>query len=242
MRIRSLVKKHLPRSSHLLLRALFAKRKKTVSQMGQDFWVFGEVFNGMENGFFLEVGSADGITFSNTFLLEKRYGWRGICIEPNPLLFNDLRRVRNAICLNVCVDSQEGEVDFVHRDVLGGIVDNDTDNKREAIGITQANIFRLKTKTLSSILKSENAPHTIDYFSIDVEGAEDRVLCEFPFDEYKFKSMTIERPKPRLREVLARNGYLSVKEIPNHDVFYIHQSFYREYERNIFQFWSRHLR
>ncbi len=44
---------------------------RSLSQAGQDFWVIGEAFNVKRNGYFVELGSADGITLSNTFLLEK---------------------------------------------------------------------------------------------------------------------------------------------------------------------------
>lgn len=236
----SLLKQYFPQSLYLFLRILYNQRKKTVSQMGQDFWVFGEVFNEMENGYFLEVGSADGIFLSNTFLLEKRYHWRGICIEADPLSFRNLGKSRNAVCVNACVDSTEGEVEFVQRQHgYAGIVDEDTDNKREERQTMNSNFLKLKTRTLWSILREQKAPAVIDYLSIDVEGSEDRVLCKFPFDEYRFNCITIERPKPRLREIFARNGYVLVKEIPGHDVFYIHESFYSIYEQNVFKFWGR---
>ena len=37
-----------------------------------------------------------------------------------------------------------------------------------------------------------NLDGSIDYLSLDVEGAEFEVLKNFPFDEYKFLSITIE--------------------------------------------------
>jgi len=210
-----------------------------MSQMGQDFWVFGEVFNEKEGGYFIDVGSADGLFFNNTFLLEKRYKWHGVCVEADPKSFQDLSFVRSVPCFNICVDSQEGEVDFVQRFLFSGIIDESTDNKRRPTETKRHNVLRLKTKTLSSILETVNAPRTIDYLSIDVEGSEDRILSDFPFNNYKFLCMTVERPKPHLRKVLAQNGYLVIKEIPNFDVFYIHESFLENYERNLLEFWAK---
>jgi len=80
------------------------------SQAGQDYWVYGEVFNEKRNGFFLDIGAHDGIYLSNTLLLEKRYGWNGICIEGNPDTFVDLQQNRQAVCINTCVDRIEGTV------------------------------------------------------------------------------------------------------------------------------------
>jgi hypothetical protein len=54
------------------------------SQYGQDFFVL-EALGGMRNGFFLDSGAADGVSSSNTHLLEESFGWNWICIEPNEL-------------------------------------------------------------------------------------------------------------------------------------------------------------
>ena len=38
--------------------------------------------------FFVDVGAHDGISSSNTGHFEIDLGWDGICIEPNPLVFD----------------------------------------------------------------------------------------------------------------------------------------------------------
>ena len=232
------LKRYLPKNLYSYLRILKHRRRKSLSQVGQDFWVFGEAFNGKENGFFLELGSADGITLNNTFLLEKRFHWRGICIEPDPESYEELVRVRRVKCLNVCVDGEEREVAFVHKGLRGGIIDYDTD-LREEVG-KKHNAVKIRTKVLQAILREHNAPETIDYFSIDVEGAEDRILTGFPFSEYRFLCLTVERPKEKLRHVLERNGYRLIKEVPGLDCFYIHESFASVYQENVYEFWSRY--
>lgn len=229
------IKSHLPRNLYVQLRSLIYERKKTISQIGQDFWVFGEVFNEKKEGFFVEIGSADGITLSNTFLLEKRYNWSGICIEADPLQFRDLVKIRNnASCYNVCVDTEEKTVEFVSDGLFSGIIDSETDNKNAK----SRNTFRIETVKLLSILKESNAPKSIDYLSIDIEGAEDRVLCNFPFNEYCFKSLTIERPKEKLKEILAINNYILIKQT-SLDSFYIHRSFLDDYANNMLSFWKK---
>jgi FkbM family methyltransferase len=226
--------KLLPSALQIRLRRFYYTRRRTVSQAGQDFWIFGEAFNEKKNGFFVEIGSADGVYLNNTLLLETRYDWQGICIEASPTAFNSLKLVRSARCLNMCIDSKEGEVEFAPAGLFGGIVDNDTDNP-----VSAGKGIKLKTKTLVSVLKNENAPKIIDYLSLDAEGAEDRILGEFPFEEFRFNCMTIERPKALLREVLKRNCYVLVKEIPRLDVFYIHESFVDSYLENLRNFWER---
>ena len=44
-----------------------------------------------KNGFFIEAGANDGITYSNTLYFEKYYNWSGILIEPIPELVKRCR-------------------------------------------------------------------------------------------------------------------------------------------------------
>ena len=57
------------------------------------------------------------------------------------------------------------------------------------------------------------APKIIDYLSLDVEGAESMVFQNFDWDLYKFKFLTIERPKDDLKYLLNENGYREVRKI-----------------------------
>lgn len=208
--------------------------RPNLSQIGQDYWVINEVFYQKKNGFFLEIGSADGIYINNTYLLEKRYNWNGICIEVNPETFNKLQVNRKCTCLNVCIDDKEGEVDFAISGLFSGIIDQDTDNKNY-----EGKLIKIKTLPLIDILKKYNAPKIIDYFSIDVEGAETRILRNFPFDEYRFLSLTIERPKTEIQELLDKHGYILVKRVPGMDDFYIHKSIRGKYAHNVVNFYHR---
>lgn len=207
-----------------------------MSQAGQDYWVFGEVFNEKKGGYFLDIGAHNGINISNTYILEKRYGWSGICIEANPITFNILKKVRQATCLNVCLDSDKGEVDFVLRDAKGGILAPDLDNKEVTENTT---LVRLKTLPLIHVLEEQNAPNVIDFLSIDIEGAEERVLGDFDFTKYTFRCITIERPSDVLRKLLQEHDYILIKEIPGLDCFYLHRSFVKEYRKNLVGFYGK---
>jgi len=64
------------------------------SQNGQDEFFLEELFVGQDSGFFVDIGANDGVTFSNTYALERK-GWRGLCVEPHPDVFEQLRRNRS---------------------------------------------------------------------------------------------------------------------------------------------------
>jgi hypothetical protein len=199
------------------------------SQKGQDRWIVEEVFNMKRGGYFLDLAATDGISLSNTFVLETQYGWNGVCIEPNPFFFKRLIINRKCICIDKCIDEFPGEVEFALFNELGGIIDDDTDNnmaiRRTQIEDARKNggVVNLDAVPLVKVLEDINAPSTIDFFSFDVEGAETRILRDFPFNKFRFLSLTVERPTPEINETLFNNGYVFVKN-HNFDSFYVHES------------------
>ena len=120
---------------------------------------------------------------------------------------------------------------------MGGIVSADTDNK--GIENEADPVIRIETKTLERVLIENKAPVEIDYLSIDVEGAEQRVLGNFDFKKYRFKCMTIERPSELLRSIFKDNGYILIKDIPGLDCFYLHESISQQYLANVLIFYRK---
>lgn len=193
------------------------------SQKGQDEWVLSVLPK--RNSFFLDVGAGDGMADSNTYALEK-LGWKGICVEPNPMLFERLVKCRTCIVDNSVVSDRREEVPFrTDNGYLGGIVADDTDNN---FGIRRgqlvnATIITLDAIPLTELLDRHNAPRIIDYFSLDVEGAEERTIRGLDLEKYQFRCLTIERPTPMVNEILLQNDYLFVQNI-QFDSFYVHSS------------------
>jgi len=60
--------------------------------------------------------------------------------------------------------------------------------------------------------RKAQTPHVIDYFSLDIEGAEEFVMKGFPFDTYQFNVLTVERPSRYLKDLLKNNSYEYVKK------------------------------
>jgi FkbM family methyltransferase len=195
------------------------------SQKGQDRWILSTL-KYPKSGFFIELAAADGYTHSNTYVLEKKFGWQGICIEANPRLYKKLSNARSVQCINGVVDNEEKEVRFrIDNDLLGGIVDDDTDNSPNVRGdeFVSAEIVTLQTTTLTRLLDDLSAPRVIEYFSLDVEGAEQRVIEGIDFERYIFLTVTIERPTPTINQILKMKGYAFVKNV-EFDSYYIHNT------------------
>src|SRR5664280_1701555 len=105
---------------------MFRNKVGYFSQYRQDEFV-DKFFNKKNAGFFIDIGAHDGVTFSNTFFLEKERGWSGICIEPIPDVFDKLKQNRRSININSCITQKNGYVRFrrVHgyNEMLSGILD-----------------------------------------------------------------------------------------------------------------------
>lgn len=211
-----------------MIARLATRFRQTVfkGQKGQDRWVIQEVLPWKRRGFFLDLAAADGLTHSNTHVLEKWFGWSGICIEPNPTFFAELQSRRRCILDNSVISDRREQLRFrIDNGQLGGVVADDTDNNSRVRGdqLSTARIVELHARPLNEILERHNAPRVIDYFSLDVEGCEERIISTLDFSKYQFRCLTIERPTPRVNEVLFENGYVFVKN-DTFDSFYVHPS------------------
>ncbi len=63
------------------------------SQAGQDRFVVN-ILKGKMNGYFLEIGSNSPVHISNTFILEKRFNWKGIMIEYDSMWLPSYKAIR----------------------------------------------------------------------------------------------------------------------------------------------------
>jgi hypothetical protein len=58
-----------------------------------------------------------------------------------------------------------------------------------------------------------------------VEGAESIIMRDFPFDQYFFRFMTVERPKDELRSILKSHGYEYIQDLSTWgETFWVHES------------------
>lgn len=190
-------------------------QQRAVSQLGQELWVL-EKTNYKQGGFFVEFGATNGVLLSNTYLLEKEFNWQGLCAEPNPRFFADLKKNRACTLSDACISAQTGEkVEFIFADEFGGMsrdADNDMHQaKREAYQIA-GETAELVTISLHDFLILHNAPKTIDYLSIDTEGSEYSILEAFPFHEWNVLLLTVEhnftKQRAKIRTLLELNGYV----------------------------------
>lgn len=166
---------------------------------------FEELLGNKRAGFYVDVGSNDGRTASNTWHLERSLNWRGILIEPVLHLYFESRKVRgtNNVFVNAaCVGSDFSEpcLKMIYAGLMTVSPDQSTfdaithaaaGSKFISSHETTETIY-VPAMTLNEILEKSAAPKEIDFMSIDVEGAEMQVLKGLNLDQWKPKIICIE--------------------------------------------------
>jgi FkbM family methyltransferase len=207
----------------------FKYAEETQAQNYQD--VFGLFANNFrKNGFFVEFGATDGITGSNTYLLEKSFGWQGILAEPNVVWHESLSNNRNCMITDKCVFTVSNEtVDFVATEdaalstVKGFGLDDEFSEVRK-----NSPIIQVRTISLVDLLDDYMAPNVIDFMSVDTEGTEFGILNAFfqQNKKYDIRAITVEHNFTSMRDkihaLLASNGYTrKFTEISRWDDFFV---------------------
>lgn len=169
--------------------------------------------NFKKNGFFVEFGAADGLNISNTKLLEQKFGWSGILVEPSRQWHQSLKKNRDANIDFRVVHSRTGEMleFFDTPDPLYSTLRQHRSNDGHAYRRKSGVSYLVESISLCDLLATYNAPETIDFLSIDTEGSEYEILKNFPFEQFKFTAVCCEHNYGENRECIVdlfeRNGY-----------------------------------
>jgi FkbM family methyltransferase len=170
-------------------------------------------FPNKSNGVAIEVGAYDGIKGSNTKYFEDA-GWKCICIEPNPLVFEDLSKNRKT-CINCACSSPDKSTDILRIFTLkSGIQSSLTSLHPDqrlindyGKDITNIALMPVQCITLDSIISSIG--QFIDFISIDTEGTELDVLQGLDLTIHRPSLLVIENnyEDPEIEFYMNKYGY-----------------------------------
>jgi FkbM family methyltransferase len=201
---------------------------KSYSQLKQDLWVLDKL-NQKRNGIFIEVGANNGVHLSNTYLLEKDFGWTGVLVECDPNSIPSLRenRPNSIIIKKACYSESNINLPFKS--------DNDS---------TLSVLSSSGDTFVQSISLNDICGHIteIDYISLDIEGFELNALSTFDFNKYNVKCWTIEHnlnPNNQasvnnyfsICSILLNNNYLVKRH--DWDFFAIKDDYESEFYKNV---------
>uniref|UniRef100_A0A8D8YZ02 Protein Star n=1 Tax=Cacopsylla melanoneura TaxID=428564 RepID=A0A8D8YZ02_9HEMI len=178
-----------------------------------------DIFANKRDGTFVECGAVDGVFLSNSLYLERALNWRGLLIEADRTNFGHLRtKNRKAFSSNTCLSTSDqatvnlfnsvNQTSEQHWWVKGiGKLDDVGDGGLISKGTkTKVQCFPFYSFMLALDM------NTVDYFSLDVEGAELNILRTIPFDKIEIKVMSVEwlhdtQKESELHEFLESKGY-----------------------------------
>jgi FkbM family methyltransferase len=202
---------------------------KSQAQLRQDLFVLAQL-GFKRGGYFVEFGAANGIYLSNTYLLEKEFGWTGILAEPARSWQSALASNRSAAIESRCVWSRSAasltfnEVDNPELSTIDSFSGSDAHRKARTAGTT----YEVKTISLNDLLREHSAPAEIDYLSIDTEGSEFEILEAFDFSRHRFRVITCEHnftpAREKIAALLGPHGYTrKYPAISQWDDWYVHE-------------------
>ena len=178
------------------------------------------------NGFYIECGANDGVSQSNTWYFEKELNWKGLLIEPVNHVFRELKKNRNNN--NFFSNKALCPINFKQKFIYLNLDLKDTLSTRSTEDNIKSRVkIKVKTENLNSILNKIKAPKIIDFFSLDVEGDEFKVLNGINFKKYKFKYILIETYHlKKIKNFFEMYGYKYVKKMSdrNDHLFKFHRT------------------
>jgi FkbM family methyltransferase len=199
---------------------IFSLKDRSESQIFQDLFVLNEL-NFKENGYFVEIGAADGKYLSNTYLLEKNFNWDGLVVEPAKIWESRLKKNRNSLvsldCVhsesNISIEFNETEKPEFSRSNINNKIEKDL---HEYLRIKNNTVYELNTLSINDLFAKYNVGNRIDYLSIDTEGTEFIILNSLDFDKYDISIITVEHNytlnREKLYNLLTKKGYTRVQD------------------------------
>ncbi|MDB2654327.1 FkbM family methyltransferase [Luminiphilus sp.] len=176
-------------------------------QLRQD--ILAMMYSGNKNGgFFVEFGATDGLEKSNTFMLERHFGWKGILAEPNRSWLSALRENRRCVIDERCVWNVDGDhlpfIECADQELATVEAKATRDLHHKSRRPTAR--YDVPTVTLTTLLKEHSAPDYIDYLSIDTEGSESEIVASFDWTSKRFGFISIEHNRQPGSEAFIDNA------------------------------------
>ena len=146
------------------------------SQFRQDRTLYHLLFRNQTGGVYLDVAANHYKRIINTYFYDRCLGWKGICVEPNPVYHDELQRKRSCELIPFCASNSTDEVELrLPTDgwigALGGIAGGRLREYARQIGNRgkSAVTKRMRCVRLGDELM-RLAVARVDLFSLDVEG------------------------------------------------------------------------
>lgn len=180
----------------LLKRILFGKHSKiSYSQSAEDILIeaiFGAL--GIHQPSYIDIGAHAPVYLSNTYLFYRK-GSRGVCVEPNPILYKNIQKNRKRdICLNVGVgisSATEASFYIMTSSTLSTFSKEDAERMASYGKEKIESITTVPLISFDEIIKNhlQTCPNLV---SLDVEGLDLAILKTIDFSVYRPEVFCVE--------------------------------------------------
>ena len=146
--------------------------------------MFAYFFSSLKkNGTFIEIGSGNGVDLSNTYILEKKFKWKGVVCEPDIRLHAKILAKRKCFLETKPISSPSNKnVYFSYKGLHDSYASSNYSSSAK----------KLKSISLNNLIKKYQLGKNIDYISRDTEGSEFDIIKNFNFKKYNVKIFIIE--------------------------------------------------
>ena len=205
---------------------LLKNMKFSKSQIFQDLFVL-YFLKTKSKGFFIEIGGGNGVDLSNSYLLEKKYGWNGIICEPNKKNQLLIKKYRKTFLEKKPIDNRSANKIFFESE----------DSYLSSLNYSENYIkkYSVKTISLEHLFKKKKINKIVDYISIDTEGNEFEIIKNFSFYKYKVNIISIEhnfqsKKRSQIKKLMNKYNYKRVfKNISYMDDWYIKRNILKDF-------------
>jgi len=209
--------------------------RSSQSQLSQDLLVLA-VLEFLESGFYVEIGACDGLSFSNTYILEKLNRWDGLVVEPAKIWHSKLREFRNCkIDERAVVGRGSGFTQFSETsDPMYSTFSSLSFNDLHASLRVAAKSYPVQVVGIMELFEFNSVPKKINYLSIDTEGSEYDILSALDFNSYQIDFISVEHNFTenalRIDDLLSRHGFIRIlKQLSIFDGWYVNSRIDNEF-------------
>ncbi|KAK4010381.1 hypothetical protein OUZ56_019527 [Daphnia magna] len=157
-----------------------------------------KILQNKRRGFFIEAGGFDGEFLSNTLFMERSLQWSGLLIEADKKAYSKLlKRNRKAFSSPACLSTKPYPMQV--KSPSGFVIDQDENDRHApndgaesaATFSDSEDIYTVQCFPLYSLLLAVGRTH-VDYFGLDVEGSEHKILKTIPWHKVYMQTLTVE--------------------------------------------------
>ena len=179
---------------------------------GLEEYIIRDFFKDERDGSYVDVGAYHAREGSNTYRLERDFGWSGLAIDANPAFAPEYQqwRPRTKYIVAFIGRTNGGEATLNIPDAEDGAASGDAAFAGQFGPVTRT--LKTRRRTLDSLLE-ERGITAFDFLSMDIETGEPDALSGFAIERYHPRLVCIEAHpsvRQRILDYFTRAHYVLI--------------------------------